>query len=139
MTIPTSAISLQQLAALGDVDPTYFSKHRAELPPARSLYTGAPGRPQKAFDADDLAALIVERTGHLSEAIVRLRLALAMGSHSHRIVEVGNRSVLVRDSECLQDLDEATRQALLDQIHADNAAASQARTRRTTPAQEQQP
>ncbi|WP_020190471.1 hypothetical protein [Pseudomonas putida] len=139
MTTPTAAITLTQIAALADLGPDYFSRHAADLPPTHAVPTGARGRPQKAFDADDLAALIVERTGHLSEAIVRLRLALAMGSHSHRIVEVGNRSVLVRDSECLQDLDEATRQALLDQIHADNAAASQARTRRTTPAQEQQP
>lgn len=140
MTTPTAAITLTQIAALADLGPDYFSRHAADLPPTHTVPTGARGRPQKAFDADDLAALIVERTGHLSEAIVRLRLALAMSSAPHRIVTTpDNRHVMVRDHEELADLPDDVRSALLEQIHADNDAASQARTRRTTPAQEQQP
>lgn len=132
-----TTVTVQQLAQLADLDPSYFSKHRAELPPSSPVHTGLDGRPQNAFTVDDLAALIVERTGHLSEAIVRLRVALSTGPL--RIVEVNDEHVLVRDDEPLTDLAPAVRTALLEQIHADNAAASQRRTRRHPATEETQP
>lgn len=131
-----TTVTVQQLAQLADLDPSYFSKHRAELPPSSPVHTGLDGRPQKAFTVDDLAALIVERTGHLSEAIVRLRLALAMGA-SVRIVQVNDKHVLVRDDEALADLPPDVRDALMRQVHEHNELIDR-RTRRTT-SLEQQP
>ncbi|WP_060494453.1 hypothetical protein [Pseudomonas sp. NBRC 111140] len=138
MNSPTAAISLTQIAALADLCPEYFARHADSLPPTHPVHTGSRGRPQKAFDIDDLAALIVARTGHLSEAVVRLRLALAMGA-SVRIVQVNDKHVLVRDDEDLQDLDPAVAQAVLDQIHEHNELIDRRRTRRHPATEESQP
>ncbi|VVO32259.1 hypothetical protein [Pseudomonas fluorescens] len=73
----TAAITLAQLAALAGRDPSYFSLHRNELPDPVPIHTGAEGRPQLAYSLEQIAALIVERVGHLDESIVRLRLALS--------------------------------------------------------------
>jgi hypothetical protein len=63
-----------------------------------------------------------------------------MGGDMCRIVTTpDNRHVMVRDHEELGDLPPDVRDALMRQIHVDRDTASQARTRRTTPAQEQQP
>ncbi|MFK3768138.1 hypothetical protein [Pseudomonas putida] len=138
MNSPTAAITLTQIAALADLGPDFFSRHAAELPPTIAVPTGAPGRPQKAFTVDDLASLIVERTGHLSEAVCRLRVALA--TSPLRIVQVEDRHHVVRDDEDLADLAPAVRTALLDQIHADNETAlKKRRTRRDQPTEESRP
>ncbi|TFF51034.1 hypothetical protein C5609_15710 [Pseudomonas putida] len=135
MNSPTAAITLTQIAALADLGPDYFSRHADALPPTHPVHTGSRGRPQKAFDIDDLAALIVERTGHLSEAVVRLRLALSTAPL--RIVQVGEKHVLVRDDEELSDLQPDVRDALMRRIHADNETALKRRTSRTQPVPEE--
>ncbi|MNY50331.1 hypothetical protein D3C86_1858270 [compost metagenome] len=38
---------------------------------------GTPGRPQVAYSLEQLAALVLDRTGHLDDSICRLRLALS--------------------------------------------------------------
>lgn len=138
MTTPTAAITLCQVAALADLGPDYFSRHRNDLPPTTTVPTGAPGRPQKAFDIADLARLIVERTGHLPESVVRLRLALAMHTGPLRIVTVEGRHHVVHDAEPLSDLDPAIAQAVLEQVRRDNAAAESRRKLKPT-VEESQP
>jgi hypothetical protein len=129
MTTPTAAISLTQIAKLADLDPSFFSRHADELPPATPLRTGGPGRPQLAYNVDDLAALIVERTGHLSEAICRLRLALGAGPL--RIVTTDDgRCHVVYDSERLEDLPDSIRTAVLDQVKSERANNTARRSRR---------
>ncbi|MNP10345.1 hypothetical protein D3C76_1024910 [compost metagenome] len=73
----TEVIALSQLADLVQLDPTWFSQHRAELPVASPMRDGSQGRPQLCYPLERLAELILERTGFLSEAEARLRLALA--------------------------------------------------------------
>ncbi|MCI1022146.1 hypothetical protein HWD96_07870 [Pseudomonas putida] len=139
MTTPTAAITLTQIAALADLGPDFFARHREELPPSFPLHVQTVGRPQLCYSIDDVAALVAQRTAHLSEAVCRLRVALAMGGDMCRIVtDTAGRHHVVRDSEELADLPPDVRDALMRQIHADNAAASQRRTRRPI-AQEQQP
>lgn len=73
----TEAIALSQLADLVQLDPTWFSQHRAELPVPAPMRDGSQGRPQLCYPLAELAELILTRTGFLSEAEARLRLALA--------------------------------------------------------------
>lgn len=73
----TAAITLSQLAAIAGRDPSYFSLHKDELPAPVPVHDGAQGRPQHGYDLQQLAELILDRTGHLSDAICRLRLALS--------------------------------------------------------------
>lgn len=129
MTTPTAAITLQQIAALADLGHDYFARHREELPPSFPLHVQTVGRPQLCYSIDDVAALVAQRTAHLSEAVCRLRVALAMSSAPHRIVTTpDNRHVMVADHEELADLPDDVRDALMRQIHADNESAR--RTRR---------
>ncbi|AZC76287.1 hypothetical protein C4K31_3384 [Pseudomonas chlororaphis subsp. piscium] len=73
----TAAITLAQLAAIAGRDPSYFSLHKDELPEPVPIHNGIEGRPQIAYSLEQLSELVIERTGHLSDAICRLRLALS--------------------------------------------------------------
>ncbi|MNC36719.1 hypothetical protein D3C75_852550 [compost metagenome] len=73
----TAAITLAQLAAIAGRDPSYFSLHKDQLPKPVPVRDGTPGRPQVAYSLEQLAALVLDRTGHLDDSICRLRLALS--------------------------------------------------------------
>lgn len=73
----TAAITLAQLAAIAGRDPSYFSLHKDQLPKPVPVRDGTPGRPQVAYSLGQLAALVLDRTGHLDDSICRLRLALS--------------------------------------------------------------
>lgn len=73
----TEAIALSQLADLVQLDPTWFSQHRAELPAPAPMRDGSQGRPQLCYSLEQLAELIIARTGFMTEVEARLRLALA--------------------------------------------------------------
>lgn len=133
----TTAISQRLIGELADIPDALFSRLRSQLPEAVPLHTNAPGRPPVAYDVEALAQLVAQRTAHLTDLACRIRCALGAGRPC-RIVEINRKHVLVYDDEPLEELDEATRQAVLDQIHEYNDAASQRRTRRPTE-QEQQP
>ncbi|WP_207833290.1 hypothetical protein [Pseudomonas sp. 43(2021)] len=75
-TSATAAVTSQQLADLLAITPSALC-HHPELPHAAPVHTGRPGKPQHAFTLEDLAAFAFDQTAHLSEAEVRLRLALA--------------------------------------------------------------
>ncbi|WP_409310457.1 hypothetical protein [Pseudomonas putida] len=136
-TTSSSVITQRLLGELAHVPHQLFSRLRDKLPEAVPLHTGTPGRPPLVYSVDDVAALVAAQTSHLSDLACRLRVALGATSPL-RIVQVEDKHVLVYDHEPLEELDEATRQALLDQIHVDRDTASQRRTRRPI-AQEQQP
>ncbi|WP_182375302.1 hypothetical protein [Pseudomonas putida] len=129
MTTPTAAITLQQIAALADLGPDFFARHRDELPPSFPLHVQTVGRPQLCYSIDDVAQMVAQRTAHLSEAVCRLRLALTMSSAPHRIVTTpDNRHVMVADHEELADLPDDVRDALMRQIHTDRSANLRRRT-----------
>lgn len=73
----TAAITLSQLATIAGRDPSYFSLHKDELPEPVPIHVGTSGRPQLAYSLEQLAELILDRTGHLSDVLCRLRLALS--------------------------------------------------------------
>ncbi|WP_053122327.1 hypothetical protein [Pseudomonas sp. P1.31] len=73
----TAAITLSQLAAITGRDPSYFSLHKDELPEPVLVHAGTHGRPQNAYSLEQIAELIIQRTGHLDDSVVRLRLALS--------------------------------------------------------------
>lgn len=89
----TAAITLSQLSAIAGRDPSYFSLHRDELPDPVLVHAGTHGRPQNAYSIEQLAELVLERTGHLSDSIVRLRLALS-----------GHRPSIERDRAAMLNL-----------------------------------
>lgn len=73
----STAISIQQLAKISGRCPEFFSRPGVQLPEPTPMHTGGPGRPQLCYPIEELAEFILERTGFLSEAECRLRLALA--------------------------------------------------------------
>ncbi|QXI04579.1 hypothetical protein HU718_021410 [Pseudomonas tensinigenes] len=89
----TAAITLSQLAAITGRDPSYFSLHKDELPEPVPVHVGTHGRPQNAYSIEQLAELVIQRTGHLSDSIVRLRLALS-----------GHRPPVERDRNAMLNL-----------------------------------
>ncbi len=135
----TTAVTAQQLAQLADLDPSFFSKHRDDLPPSFPLHVQTVGRPQLCFDVNDVAQLVAQRTAHLSESICRLRLALTMSSAPLRIVEADGKHHVVHDDEPLENLDKPVRDALLTQLRTDRAANTKRRTGHPTTTSEQQP
>jgi hypothetical protein len=137
MTTPTAAISLTQIAALADLGPDFFARHRDELPQPVPLRTGAPGRPQLGYSVDELAALVAQRTGHLSEAICRLRIALA-SPRLRSVTDSAGRHHLVDDTVPLSELPADIAQAVLGQIRADRDANTNRRARPVT-TEESQP
>ena len=141
MTTPTtssSTITQRLLGELAHVPNQLFSRHRDTLPEATPVPTGAPGRPSLAYNIDDIAALVAQQTAHLSDLACRIRCALGCQSPL-RIVEADGKHHVVHDDEPLSDLAPAVRTALLEQIHADNAAAPRRRTRRHPATEETQP
>lgn len=78
----TAAITQSQLACLGGVSPSFVSVHLDELPESFFLRDGSNGRPPRAWTVEQIAELILDRTGFLTEAECRLRVALQ--SHSER-------------------------------------------------------
>ncbi|MFF7863428.1 hypothetical protein [Pseudomonas monteilii] len=70
----TTAASLAQIAALVGVAPNHLRTDL--LPPSTPVHTGEPGRPMQVITLEDLADFVARRTGHLSNAEVRLRLAM---------------------------------------------------------------
>jgi hypothetical protein len=89
----TTAITLSQLSAIAGRDPSFFSLHKDELPEPVLVHAGTHGRPQNAYSLEQLAELVLERTGHLSDSIVRLRLALS-----------GHRPPIERDRAAMLNL-----------------------------------
>nr|WP_314530894.1 hypothetical protein [uncultured Pseudomonas sp.] len=89
----TAAITLSQLAAITGRDPSYFSLHTDELPEPVLVHAGAHGRPQNAYSLEQIAELIIQRTGHLDDSVVRLRLALS-----------GHRPPIERDRAAMVNL-----------------------------------
>lgn len=75
MSISTT-ITLPQLAKMVGRDPASLSKYRHVLPPATPARAGNNGRPPMAYDLGELTRFILDRTGFLSDAEARLRLAL---------------------------------------------------------------
>ena len=72
-------ITTQQLAKLADRPPAFFSTHREDLGmEAFTVPTGPQGgRPEVAYSLEDVAVFILDRTGFLTEAECRLRVALS--------------------------------------------------------------
>jgi hypothetical protein len=156
----TTAITLSQLSAIAGRDPSYFSLHKDELPDPVLVHVGAHGRPQNAYSIEQLAELVIQRTGHLSDSIVRLRLALS----GHRPPIERDRAAMLNlknlslfslyeiDGECvvlpnnLSELSpslQATVRNAIVQEHANTrarrSARRQARTHTRTTPQETQP
>jgi hypothetical protein len=154
----TAAITLSQLAAIAGRDPSFFSLHKEELPEPVPIHGGIHGRPQNAYSIEQLAELVIQRTGHLSDSIVRLRLALS----GHRppierdraamlnlknlslfsMYEIGGEYVVLpNDLSKLSPSLQTTVRTAIAQEHADTRARRCAkRTRSTTTApQESQP
>lgn len=154
----TAAITLSQLSAIAGRDPSYFSLHKDELPAPVLVHDGTHGRPQNAYSIEQLAELVLERTDHLSDSIVRLRLALS----GHRppierdraaMLNLKNLSlfsmyeidgefvVLPNDLSQLSPSLQATVRAAIAQEHANTRARRSAnrsrRITRTTPEGEQ--
>ncbi|NVN63369.1 hypothetical protein FGL97_09045 [Pseudomonas putida] len=135
----TTAVTAQQLGQLADLDPSFFSKHRDDLPPSFPLHVQTVGRPQRCYSIDDVAQLVAQRTSHLSETVCRLQLALRMHTSQHRIISVEGRHHVVYDHEPLQDLDPEIAQAVLEQIHADHDRIDESRRTRHQPVTGEQP
>lgn len=76
--ITATAISRMQLCQLADLEPNFLSRHHVELPATVPLHDGRPGRPELGFAPESLVEFSLQHTGHLSEAEVRLRLAIAL-------------------------------------------------------------
>lgn len=110
-----TAISTQQLADLAGVPPKWFTLHRADLPKAFDVPSTSPkgGRPAKAYSLEDIAAFILENTSFMTEAEVRLRVAMTMCTRkrkspmarfidAHSLIEIdGEHLVVPRDHSAL--------------------------------------
>lgn len=72
----TAAITTSQLADLCAVTPAAI-RHHTELPRTVVQNSHTPGRPEHTIELAALAQFAFDATSHLSEAEVRLRLALA--------------------------------------------------------------
>lgn len=135
MVTATAVASFSQIAALAGVGLNHLRTDL--LPPAVLAYSGAPGRPMQVVTLEDLARFIEQRTGHLSEAECRVRLAMTNRCGPRRtgtlppfriVVDDQGRHVVV--PMYTKDLDRLTE---LDRLDAERALAHQ-RTHR-----EQQP
>jgi hypothetical protein len=80
----TAAITQSQLACLGGVSPSFVSVHLDELPESFFLRNGSNGRPPRCWTVEQIAELILDRTGFLTEAECRLRVALQSHTASRR-------------------------------------------------------
>lgn len=121
----TTAITTQQLASLADVSPSFLSLHRDVLPETFVVPCTSPqgGRPANAYSLEQLAELILEHTGFLSEAECRLRVALAASARKtksprlgpFRTVENarGEHVIVPLDLDCLDPHDRADAEAAL--------------------------
>jgi hypothetical protein len=99
-----TAITTQQLANLADVSPSFLSLHRDVLPETFVVPCTNPqgGRPANAYSLEQLAELILERTGFLSEAECRLRVALAATARKTKTLKLGPfRTVTNAQGECV--------------------------------------
>ncbi len=86
-----TAITTQQLADLVQLDRTWFSTHKGELPETFVVPCANPqgGRPANAFSLEQLAEFILERTHFMSEAECRLRVALTTRSRKLKPSKLG--------------------------------------------------
>ncbi|MDD2124166.1 MULTISPECIES: hypothetical protein [Pseudomonas] len=79
----TTAVTTSQLADLCAVTPAAI-RHHTELPRI-PVHGPAPGRPEHAIALAALAQFAFDQTAHLTEAEVRLRLALAGRTEPRRL------------------------------------------------------
>ncbi|KYC14209.1 hypothetical protein [Pseudomonas sp. ABFPK] len=76
MKSSSAAVTLSQLADLVATDRSALCRN-PRLPQATPVHSATPGRPEHAISLEDLAAWALAQTAHLSEAELRVRLALA--------------------------------------------------------------
>ncbi|KGK24281.1 hypothetical protein [Pseudomonas plecoglossicida] len=76
MKTHSAAVTLSQLADLVATDHSALCRN-PRLPQATPVHTGAAHRPEHAIELAALAQFALDQTAHLTEAEVRLRLALA--------------------------------------------------------------
>jgi hypothetical protein len=93
----TAAITTSELADLCAVTPAAI-RHHAELP-RTPVHSAAPGRPEHAIELAALAQFAFDQTAHLSEAEVRLRLALAGRTEAPRARNVKRRPHRLVDND----------------------------------------
>ncbi|MNV64847.1 hypothetical protein D3C71_1575090 [compost metagenome] len=154
---PASAISVAQLCALTGYSPAFISAQKAALGESFRVPTGSPhgGKPMQMFLLERLAELIIDRTGFLTDAECRLRVALSataskkgrskMSSFydAHTLIEIDDvLEVLPRDHSLLTPELVTKVRAAIAQEHANTRARRGAnRSRRITPTtpQETQP
>lgn len=86
-----TTITTQQLAALVELDRTWFSTHKGDLPETFVVPCTNPqgGRPANAFSLEQLAEFILDRTSFLSDAECRLRVALTASSRKPKPPKLG--------------------------------------------------
>ncbi|UVM64591.1 hypothetical protein LOY34_14655 [Pseudomonas sp. B21-009] len=123
----SAAVSIRQLADLTGLTPAFFSLHREELPEAHPVRTNRLGHPTLCYSIADLAEFITRRTGHLSDAECRLRVALMTKSSTasnvrawrhglFRLITLanGNHIVVPTDLSSLPKADRVAAQQALD-------------------------
>lgn len=134
----TAAITQSQLACLGGVSPSFVSVHLDELPESFFLRDGSNGRPPRCWTVEQIAELILDRTGSLTEAECRLRVALLSHNASRRpkpaaprvLDREGSDSIVVPSD--LADLQADTRELLDQAMSADLTRLRSSRTKRIT-------